>query len=431
MLDKFFFLSIISLIFISCLFYGGVKFSVIFFCEILTSVIMLLWFFEKIFKKKNYFFDKILWIPICFFISLIIFQLVPIPLSLIKIISLKTYNIYRDYSLNWTNNTSFSLSISPYLTLEEFFKIITYFSLIFIVINRIQDKKALDLILKSIIFLGFFISILGIIQRLERKDSLDLVMGTFQNRNNFSGYINMIIPLGIGYFLKSKDFWQRLIYAIFTGVMTIALFMSLSRGGFLVHLISLLFFFVLLIRRIHLRKISLIVIFWPLLIIIVFLNYFNPMKILSRFFSDPFLFLGHGYLWKDILRIWRDFPIFGTGLGTFQSISSVYNSQATQLYFVYAHNDVLQLLSEVGILGIFFIFLFFAIYFYQTMTFWKKRHDPFAVVMGASILTSIFSVLVYSFFDFNLHILANSLLFSILLGVGYRVIVPLSNHECQ
>jgi len=59
----------------------------------------------------------------------------------------------------------------------------------------------------------------------------------------------------------------------------------------------------------------------------------------------------------------RDFPVTGTGIGTFSSIFPKYRTYEWKGDFLrYAHCDYLQLISETGIIGALFI-LGFLIYF--------------------------------------------------------------------
>jgi len=102
-------------------------------------------------------------------------------------------------------------------------------------------------------------------------------------------------------------------------------------------------------------------------------------------------------------------------------MSAMYKSTADQSLFIYAHNDYLQLLSETGLAGGFFIFLFFVQYFRSLFKVWMNRRDHYAVCIVFGAMASLFVMLVYSFLDFNLHIPANALLFSVITGLAYRI----------
>ena len=164
---------------------------------------------------------------------------------------------------------------------------------------------------------------------------------------------------------------------------------------------------------------------WIALIIFSFLFFVDIktvwMAFVSLFKRETLVVFGHGYSWGDILRICRDFPVFGSGLGTFANISAMYKTIVDQKLFVYAHNDSLQLLSETGIVGGAIILVFFTHYFRSLLALWMKRRDTYAVCMVFAAAASLSVMLAYSFLDFNLHIPANALLFFIIMGLAYRI----------
>jgi O-antigen ligase len=54
-------------------------------------------------------------------------------------------------------------------------------------------------------------------------------------------------------------------------------------------------------------------------------------------------------IWRETLRIVRDFPLLGTGVGTFADTMFVYQQTARDVLFNSAHNEYLQLLTEGGV----------------------------------------------------------------------------------
>jgi len=284
------------------------------------------------------------------------------------------------------------------------------------------------LILNTIIALGVCISIFTFIQRyVFAQQTMSAVSGygPFFNKNNFAGYINMIIPLALGYFLYEKSLNKKTIYGFSIVIMSLALFLSLSRAGILVYILGLIFILLFSRMRETLRDKAGILTIWIIAIVVSAL-FFIDTKIVwgalgSLFKKETLVVLGHGYSWGDIIRMWKDFPMFGTGLGTFVHMSGMYKTTADQNLFIYAHNDYLQLMSETGLWGCIFIFLFFLQYFRSLFKVWLLRRDTYAVCMIFGATTSLFVMLVYSFLDFNLHIPANALLFFVIMGMAFRI----------
>ena len=420
---------LIFIIIFSCLARGAVALFSLAIIEITAGFIISYWLIEMIIKKRLSFIKARFLIPAVLFFGLIFFQLLPLPLGFLKIISPKTAALYAYLMPQGSTKTFFSLSVYPYVTISELLKMVAYFGIFVFIINKIETKGQCDLILNTIIALGTGISIFAFIQRyalLQQAASVTSAYGPFFNRNNFAGYINMVIPLAMGYFLCEKSLNKKTVYGFCIAIMSLALFLSLSRAGILVYIFGLIF--ILLFSRANdvLKEKSGIITIWIIMVILSIL-FFVDIKIVWESLSsllkkETLVILGHGYSWGDIVRIWKDFPVFGTGLGTFVNMSGMYKSTAYQSLFVYAHNDCLQLLSETGLLGGGLIFLFFMQYFRSLFKAWFKRRDTYAVCMVFGATASLSVMLAYSFLDFNLHIPANALLFFVIMGLACRIV---------
>jgi O-antigen ligase len=419
---------LVFIIIFSCLARGAVAPFPLAIIESMAGIIISYWLIEMIIKKRLSFVKVSFLIPIALFFGLIFFQLLPLSLSFLKIISPKTAALYVYLMPQEVTKSFFCLSVYPYATILELLKIAVYFGIFVFIINKIETKRQCDLILNTIITLGTCISIFAFIQRYalaQQATSVTSAYGPFFNRNNFAGYINMVIPLTLGYFLYEKSLNKKTIYGFCIVIMSLALFLSLSRAGISVYILGLIFILLFSRTKDTLREKSGILTIWIIVVILSFF-FFIDLKVVwealgSLFRQETLVVLGHGYSWGDIIRIWKDFPVFGTGLGTFANMSGMYKSTADQSLFIYAHNDYLQLLSETGLMGGFFIFLFFVQYFRSLFKVWMNRRDHYAVCIVFGAMISLFVMLAYSFLDFNLHIPANALLFSVITGLAYRI----------
>lgn len=61
--------------------------------------------------------------------------------------------------------------------------------------------------------------------------------------------------------------------------------------------------------------------------------------------------------WVDMTTLFRFFPIFGSGIGTFGAAYWPYQRNAAYEFWQYAHNDYLQWLTEAGLVGLLALFL--------------------------------------------------------------------------
>jgi O-antigen ligase len=111
-------------------------------------------------------------------------------------------------------------------------------------------------------------------------------------------------------------------------------------------------------------------------------------------------------------------PILGWGLGTFPVVYPQFRSFYTNFFINEAHNDYLQLLVEMGLLG-FGTMLWFLLTIYTQAL--KKIGNWTEDISGAATLACVLGlsgILVHSALDFNLQIPANAALFYVLCTIA-------------
>lgn len=126
-------------------------------------------------------------------------------------------------------------------------------------------------------------------------------------------------------------------------------------------------------------------------------------------------------IWGGVAEMIEAHPLHGTGPGTFSTIFTQYQPPGFMSRYFMAHNDYLQFTSEVGILLIpIIVWMIIALY----RKGFKKLKNPSRLVRGATLgaMTGVTAILIHSMVDFNLHIPANALLFTVLAAI---VVAPL------
>jgi O-antigen ligase len=106
-----------------------------------------------------------------------------------------------------------------------------------------------------------------------------------------------------------------------------------------------------------------------------------------------------------------DKPLFGWGLGTFEYVFPRYQRFYSDYLVNYAHNDYLQLLVETGLAGL-AVLVFFFYRFIQSCRVGLDRwqHESLPAAKLAAVIGCV-GIFVHSLFDFNMHVLANALVF--------------------
>jgi O-antigen ligase len=125
-------------------------------------------------------------------------------------------------------------------------------------------------------------------------------------------------------------------------------------------------------------------------------------------------------IWGDALHLVRDYPLTGSGLGTFGLAYRHYQTGVVNYYVDHAHNDYLEFAADTGLVGMALLFLpIFYLCCRMIISFVTdpRRYRP-AVTLGC--IGSTLGMLIYSATDFNLQIPANALIFAVVLGIGYK-----------
>jgi O-antigen ligase len=111
-----------------------------------------------------------------------------------------------------------------------------------------------------------------------------------------------------------------------------------------------------------------------------------------------------------------DFMPFGSGLGLFRSVYTLYESpeQVTTTYVVHAHDDYLEVALELGVAGIVLMLLFLAWWAIAVWRVWRTpERGPFA--RAAAIASA--AVLIHSLVDFPLRTAAIAACFGMCLAL--------------
>jgi O-antigen ligase len=121
---------------------------------------------------------------------------------------------------------------------------------------------------------------------------------------------------------------------------------------------------------------------------------------------------------RDCLRMWRERPLFGWGLGTFPVVYPQFRSFYTNFFVNQAHNDYLQLLTETGLAGFAIAIWFLVLTFrhaWAKLDHWTESANG---VLTVAALLGCVGILVHSFLDFNLQIPANAAMFYVLCAIA-------------
>ena len=412
-----------------------------------------------------------LWIhiPLGILLGLILLQLLPLPPKVLGLLSPETYRTYQETIPDWPQgipfetiektasglgiytpaHASFSsakgISIYPFSTQIELLKFLAYLFIFYVIINNFKNLRTLERLTIIIILFGFALAIFGLVQHFTWNGKIYWLkevsrgaapFGPFVNRNHFAGYMEMIIPLALGSIvartlhvkaplegLSPKDralaFFSRettIVIFLYSAViiMMFSLFFSTSRGGITGLLVGIIIFASLMPKRKRLTPIF-------ALLGVIFVLGAGQEIVVGRFLGS-FTQVGRYTYWKDSIGLIKDFPAFGTGLGNFPWIYTRYQSSWPDMFLDYAHNDYLQLVVDMGLLGFSAFIAACVLYFVYVASILKRRRSAYTRAMVCGGIASMGAILTHSFVDFNLHIPSNALLATIIAAITVSIV---------
>src|SRR2546425_3256496 len=121
-------------------------------------------------------------------------------------------------------------------------------------------------------------------------------------------------------------------------------------------------------------------------------------------------------IWRDTVKMIRDYPILGAGLGTYYTIYPTYAHTEKLFGLDYAHNDYLQILAEAGAVGG-LMAVWFIVTIFAAASRGIRSRDPLFAGLALAGAAGIVAVLVQSLSDTDLQIPSNALLFLVLTAV--------------
>jgi len=385
-------------------------------------------------------------LPIAVLILFAFLQTMSLPGSAIAGLSLPAWN---------------AISADPHQTRFVALQLIALSLVILLVFRYANTESRVRVLIHVILGVAVLSAIYGILRQTVQRDTgfvLPMLRpgsgyGQFINKNHFAYLMEMAFGLGLGLIAFGGVKRQHaMVYVALLLPIWTALVLSNSRGGILA-MIAQLVIAVLMIsyfnrsstlddsllsratRSIPMRIGLVLALVVALGVGVIWVG---GDRLLSNFeaaggeFSiEPVASSGgvtRNDIWRATLRTIADHPVFGVGLGGYWIAVTEHHHASGTMTPQEAHNDYLELLASGGLIG-FAIGLWFAVVAFKLIrnnvrTGNRARNAVcFAAVLGLS------GALMHSFFDFGLHLIANSLVFAVLLTLATMSVQRNAKHE--
>ena len=357
-----------------------------------------------------------------------LFQLVPLPMFLVRILSPERARILDSLRAVMPPVTFAPLSVSPAVTFVYLFRIIGYL-LVFLLIRELASRSRRPwIVVIPLIVIAGLDAVLGLFQ----SAAGDAVIGTYWNHSHFAGLLEMVFPLAIACAVTMLQ-GDRSIQGAGAGrtlaagavllsacLMLVAIVLSLSKGGFAACLGGLFFMAALAaVASIGGWKRWLILGLLGVLFLLLFASIPTDQLAtsLGNSFSDK---TGEGRvpIWRDSLHLLAAYPLTGSGLGTYETAFQKYQTVMLDYDIEFAHNDYLNFLTESGLLGFLILGGFVLTIFARTLRSGSMRSDPNTRYLAWGCAGAIAAIGLHSFTDFNMYIPANALVLAWIFGIA-------------
>lgn len=282
-----------------------------------------------------------------------------------------------------------------------------YYILFFVIRNYEFDNKFMLLFAKVLRYITYILFVLGVIEKVGNKmilfpesvaesiiyaDNYARVYSMFFNPNTYGAFLVLSFFLVIYYEKNAKD---MTIYKI---VVLVSLMLSMSRSAILIFAVGLIVYGIAFKRKILLNKktvFDVLVIFLASVLIYAVCEKTTEWVWHSENGSSTTVYdrledlhgkeiinesnaVGRLFYVKTGLKIFKDYPVLGTGFGTYGSAASMswkpplYEKYDLD-YGFYSDNEYIKDLVETGIVGIILLLAFCGSVIYS------YRHNFFCV----------------------------------------------------
>lgn len=419
-------------------------------------------------------------------VVLLILPLVPLPPALVRAIAPRVHALYSQALPGWPARPPFAelsprvdltgpplgvwrpLALVPYDTVTSLWTGAAYATVGALVAFYPWRHAAAVVTRLTLVLIGVgtFEALYGMLQQSDPAPSIfglpcssGICLGTYVNPDHYAGLLEMVFPLvlarAVTWFWKYRrhhvpsartDNWRpRLAHTLealydpaigravsfscIALLLGVAMAISGCRSALAATLLSVLLLQRYVPRRQpHPVRLSATV----LAIVVVAAGFWATFPRISQKFathdldSEVRLTGTRALIAADTLGMVRDFPLLGVGVGNFSSVFPSYRARTVRFSMdvEHAHNDYLEWLAEVGgpatalACG---LLLWLGVRVIRALRHAGDVTSDAMVRWGSA--TGALALLLHSWTDFNLHVPANALVFSVLLGALLRLTV--------
>jgi hypothetical protein len=364
-----------------------------------------------------------------------------------------------------------TLSLSPSASLGELVLMLCYGIFGFLVLRTVRSRRQVEAFVLVILASALFQALYGMAEMFSGHEMIfgrvkrfgtGSVTGTYVNRNHFAGFLEMAFPLSLGYLLvKARYFamekglslrrrilWfgqESLQWTFLLGLVPVfigtGLVFSKSRSGILIFVVMAVLAAAAAAswrefsegngdeagewagedrrshRPRHGRMVRLVV-----MVVLAAAVWLGVGPVIERFSEADISGEARRLFYANTVRMIGDFPLAGTGKGTYVNAYAMYETVDDRLRLSFAHNDYLEFAAENGLVAGAALAVAGVGLAVWLAAMWRRRRSGFAKGIGLGAVLGVTAILIHGFTDFNLQITANAVYFTALAMLGIVVL---------
>lgn len=304
-------------------------------------------------------------------------------------------------------STIFSLKLyhSQEILFQRYFP---YFVLFFLGVDLVRNsvgplsinfrgKKVcfsnLNIIISSFLLLGIIIGSGGVWDYFRfHPDRLWTVFGKETGTRMLPVYLIYLIPFNFAFFIYSKNKIFKIVSFFTFCLLFFVLIFTGSRGGLAAALISLIFIVLFLKKK---RYILCLLFFIGVSACIMPKYYQQRAKVLLNPFAED-AFIARKGLFSLAIDAFKTRPVFGIGVGMYESLPSSEKKFAAKGVHLHVHNTYLEILCEMGLVGLLAFLWIFVVFFKNVFKSMRLCRDINVKAIQIGLVGSIIASLVFA-----------------------------------
>ena len=370
----------------------------------------------------------------------VLLQVVPLPVALLRVLSPARAEAMDALGPVGAKVSFASLSVFPAGTFQYFLLVCGYL-VIFLLVReltwRFRDRRWL--VIWPILGIAALEAGLGLWQYFGGTGE-QVRWGTYANHNHYAGFLEMALPFAVMYpvavLRRTRSRWHSSVAPALaaSGVWALAvlifagIILSFSRMGFIATLSSLFVMGTLVLGTTQLswvtgsRRRRWVGVGMVAALVLAGFVFLPPERLIQRFAefvsTDGLTGEGRTNLWAETIPLIRAYPVFGCGLGGYETAFSKFKISGVLVTDDFVHNDYLQLLAELGLVG----FVIGAALAFSVVRMALRgavnSSDPEARYFAVACVGALSTIALHSLADFNLYIPANAMLLAWIAGMA-------------